>query len=331
MGLPGADLATAAPPPVAFDSPRDPATVRTASPLDRAATARRRPRTQRHRGRQVRDVLRRPASPRPSDRRRRDDRPCCSRASATTSASAPRSPPSTCRARAPTPATATISTRSSRLQPSSPIPPRSSRGCGRGCANPNQAPSTDGVAVSTVHRVKGMEWPYVIVLGAHDGLMPHALADDLEEERRIFHVAITRGDTAVHVVADAKSPAPFLDELTAPGTRELRRTRTAPRGHAAPEARRRAAHRRGAPAARRRTEGVAQAARRGRQRPRLHRVERHASRRYRRARPHARSTNWRVAPASARRNSSATATRSSPCSPMHPERGCGRPVACSSS
>jgi DNA helicase-2/ATP-dependent DNA helicase PcrA len=82
---------------------------------------------------------------------------------------------------------------------------------------PANEPARDhGVAVSTVHRVKGMEWPFVVVLGAHDGLMPHALADDLEEERRIFHVAITRGDTAVHVVADATAPRPFLDELDAP-------------------------------------------------------------------------------------------------------------------
>ena len=82
--------------------------------------------------------------------------------------------------------------------------------------DPNERARDDGVAVSTVHRVKGMEWPYVVVLGAHDGLMPHALADDIEEERRIFHVAITRGDTAVHVVADAQRPAPFLDELPRP-------------------------------------------------------------------------------------------------------------------
>jgi DNA helicase-2/ATP-dependent DNA helicase PcrA len=82
--------------------------------------------------------------------------------------------------------------------------------------NPTERARDEGVAVSTVHRVKGMEWPFVVVLGAHDGLMPHALADDLEEERRIFHVAITRADTAVHIVADAKSPAPFLDQLQAP-------------------------------------------------------------------------------------------------------------------
>jgi DNA helicase-2/ATP-dependent DNA helicase PcrA len=59
-----------------------------------------------------------------------------------------------------------------------------------------------------------MEWPYVVVLGAHDGLMPHALADDVEEERRVFHVAITRADTEVHVLADATARRPFLHELT---------------------------------------------------------------------------------------------------------------------
>ena len=131
----------------------------------------------------------------------------CSRGSATTSGSAPRSPPSTSRARPPTPATATTSTRSSRSPRSNPIPPRSSPGCAPGCAPPNERAADEGVALSTVHRVKGMEWPFVVVLGAHDGLMPHALADDIEEERRIFHVAITRGDTAVQVIADATRPA----------------------------------------------------------------------------------------------------------------------------
>ncbi len=87
----------------------------------------------------------------------------------------------------------------------------------------NEPARSDGVALSTVHRVKGMEWPFVVVLGAHDGLMPHALADDIEEERRIFHVAITRGDTAVHVVADEGSPRPFLEELLEPAPPEASR------------------------------------------------------------------------------------------------------------
>jgi DNA helicase-2/ATP-dependent DNA helicase PcrA len=78
---------------------------------------------------------------------------------------------------------------------------------------PRFDPEPGEVMLSTVHRVKGMEWPHVVVLGAHDGLMPHHLSDDVEEERRVFHVAITRGDTSVHVLAEP-GPARFLDELT---------------------------------------------------------------------------------------------------------------------
>jgi DNA helicase II / ATP-dependent DNA helicase PcrA len=69
------------------------------------------------------------------------------------------------------------------------------------------------VTLSTVHTVKGMEWDRVVVLGAHDGLLPHTLADDVEEERRIFHVAITRCRREVVVLADADAAAPFLHEL----------------------------------------------------------------------------------------------------------------------
>ncbi|MGQ0824238.1 MAG: ATP-dependent helicase [Actinomycetota bacterium] len=72
------------------------------------------------------------------------------------------------------------------------------------------------VTLSTVHRVKGMEWPHVIVLGAHEGLMPHRLADDREEERRIFHVALTRCRRDVVVLADAVARVPFVDDLTTP-------------------------------------------------------------------------------------------------------------------
>ena len=73
-----------------------------------------------------------------------------------------------------------------------------------------------GVHLSSVHAVKGREWPHVIVLGADLGLFPHRLADDREEERRVFHVAITRGATSVTVVATAERPSVFLDQLTAP-------------------------------------------------------------------------------------------------------------------
>ncbi|HET9557544.1 MAG TPA: 3'-5' exonuclease, partial [Actinomycetota bacterium] len=73
-----------------------------------------------------------------------------------------------------------------------------------------------GVVLSTIHRVKGREWPRVAVFGASDGLMPHRLAQGraaVEEERRVFHVAITRGIGRVTVLADASRPSPFLDEM----------------------------------------------------------------------------------------------------------------------
>ncbi len=74
----------------------------------------------------------------------------------------------------------------------------------------------DGVVLSTIHRVKGREWPRVVVFGATAGIMPHRLSSGraaLEEERRVFHVAITRAIEEVVVLADASRPSPFLAEL----------------------------------------------------------------------------------------------------------------------
>jgi hypothetical protein len=76
----------------------------------------------------------------------------------------------------------------------------------------------DGVTLSTVHRVKGMEWDRVVVFAANEGLLPHRLAEDVEEERRIFHVAVTRCRSHVAVVANRDGASPFLAELTAPGS-----------------------------------------------------------------------------------------------------------------
>ena len=73
--------------------------------------------------------------------------------------------------------------------------------------------ATDGVLLSTVHRVKGQEWPHVVVHFADDEQYPHRLADDVEEERRLFHVAITRCSTHATIVTGPR-PSPFVDELT---------------------------------------------------------------------------------------------------------------------
>ena len=55
---------------------------------------------------------------------------------------------------------------------------------------------TDAVTLSTFHRAKGLEWPVVYLMGLEDGLVP--LGQDVEEERRLLYVALTRAEREVH-------------------------------------------------------------------------------------------------------------------------------------
>jgi len=70
-----------------------------------------------------------------------------------------------------------------------------------------------GITLATVHSVKGREWDHVVVHHATQGLMPHRLSNNLEEERRVFHVALTRCRLGVTVVG-AEPPSRFLAELS---------------------------------------------------------------------------------------------------------------------
>lgn len=72
--------------------------------------------------------------------------------------------------------------------------------------------SVDGVVLATIHSVKGREWPHVVVHDVSAGLLPHRLAVDVEEERRVFHVALTRCSSSVTVVA-GDPPSPFVAEM----------------------------------------------------------------------------------------------------------------------
>ncbi|MEX1104801.1 MAG: ATP-dependent DNA helicase UvrD2 [Ilumatobacteraceae bacterium] len=84
-----------------------------------------------------------------------------------------------------------------------------------------------GVTLATVHRVKGQEWPLVVVHQADADQFPHRLSVDTEEERRVFHVAITRASERLHIVPDT-TPSPFIDDLTtAPSARPARRSAAA--------------------------------------------------------------------------------------------------------
>ncbi len=73
--------------------------------------------------------------------------------------------------------------------------------------------SAEGVVLATVHRVKGQEWAHVVVHFADAEQYPHRLADDVEEERRLFHVALTRAGRHATIVTGSR-PSPFVAELT---------------------------------------------------------------------------------------------------------------------
>lgn len=94
----------------------------------------------------------------------------------------------------------------------------------------------DGVVLTTVHAAKGLEFPVVIIVGMEHGLFPHQQAVEeqrLDEERRLFYVAVTRARQALYLThseqrkvrgtPQRRRPSAFLEELPA----ELLEERTA--------------------------------------------------------------------------------------------------------
>ncbi|WP_433923888.1 ATP-dependent helicase [Vreelandella sp. 21] len=77
-----------------------------------------------------------------------------------------------------------------------------------------------GVLISTVHGAKGLEWPLVAVVGVNEEDFPHYSRDNplnderLEEERRLFYVAITRAQEQLLVLHDGgvHRPSRFIAE-----------------------------------------------------------------------------------------------------------------------
>ena len=71
---------------------------------------------------------------------------------------------------------------------------------------PAAAPAEDSLLITSIHRAKGLEWPVVIIPGLSDGSFPlladdHDLAfDNLEDERRLFYVAMTRAKEKVFFI-----------------------------------------------------------------------------------------------------------------------------------
>lgn len=76
-----------------------------------------------------------------------------------------------------------------------------------------------GVCLSTFHSSKGLEWENVFVVNANDGQTPFfkaETAEELEEERRMFYVAITRAKDNLYMsyIDNEKSlPTPYFDDM----------------------------------------------------------------------------------------------------------------------
>ncbi len=88
-------------------------------------------------------------------------------------------------------------------------------------------PETECLSLMTLHACKGLEFPYVFIVGVEEGYLPHQNARDnpdaIEEERRLLYVGITRSRQAVcvtHAVTrflwdgvQQRVPSRFLKEL----------------------------------------------------------------------------------------------------------------------
>ncbi len=86
---------------------------------------------------------------------------------------------------------------------------------------------TAPVTLMTVHMAKGLEFPIVFLVGLEDGIFPHSRSlndpKELEEERRLAYVAITRAEKILYVTHSmrrrvygeemAAEPSQFLNEL----------------------------------------------------------------------------------------------------------------------
>jgi superfamily I DNA/RNA helicase len=89
-----------------------------------------------------------------------------------------------------------------------------------------KGPEGEAVTLITMHSCKGLEFPHVYIVGLEDGLLPHARSKEegtLDEERRLFYVAITRAMRTLRLsyCTGRKKygqslpcyPSPFLKEL----------------------------------------------------------------------------------------------------------------------
>ena len=73
----------------------------------------------------------------------------------------------------------------------------------------NQNNESKAVILSTIHQAKGLEWKTVFVVGLRDGHFPHHKClenpKEIEEERRLFYVAVTRAKDELNMLYPVRS------------------------------------------------------------------------------------------------------------------------------
>ena len=77
------------------------------------------------------------------------------------------------------------------------------------------APVSDGVVLATLHAAKGLEWDVVFCAGVREGRLPFSMAEtptEIEEERRLFYVGVTRARRQL-IVSWRGRASRFLDPL----------------------------------------------------------------------------------------------------------------------
>jgi len=83
---------------------------------------------------------------------------------------------------------------------------------------PTREEDEEGVTLTSIHGAKGLEFPCVIVAGCSERVLPHERCEDVEEERRLFYVAVTRAErelmltSALEYRHQEHAPSRFLDE-----------------------------------------------------------------------------------------------------------------------